>query len=111
MGRVQFLTVGEAWAKVRGRLLALFGLALLEAAGVMAVLRLAVVILQRRPTAAALLGFPLLLVIWGVAGLLYVVPAVRTRADRAGGCPSSGVARSLRSCVMASQAGPGHPPC
>lgn len=41
VGRAVFgspITVGEAWAKVRGRLLALFGLALLEAAGVVAVL-------------------------------------------------------------------------
>lgn len=56
VGRAVFgspITVGEAWAKVRGRLLALFGLALLEAAGVVAVLGLAVVILsgsRRRPT-------------------------------------------------------------
>lgn len=81
VGRAVFgspITVGEAWAKVRGRLLALFGLALLEAAGVVAVLGLAVVILSgvaaaANEAAAALLGFPLLLVVGVSLAYLYVV--------------------------------------
>ncbi|MFV0495727.1 hypothetical protein [Mycobacterium sp.] len=77
VGRAVFaapITIGEAWGKVRGRLPALIGLALLELTGFVVVAGLVVVILVGVRTAAntvavVLIGFPLLLV--AAAGLAY----------------------------------------
>jgi len=71
VGRAVFgspITMREAWAKVRGRILALLGLALLEGVGVAVVIGLVVVILVGVGTAAnaavaVLLGFPLLFLV------------------------------------------------
>ncbi|WP_415823540.1 hypothetical protein, partial [Mycobacterium basiliense] len=81
VGRAVFgasITIGEAWTRVRGRLLTLIGLALLEAAGVTALLGLVVVILvgvaaAANGAAAVLLGFPLLLLVALLLGYLYTV--------------------------------------
>ncbi|WP_264890996.1 hypothetical protein, partial [Mycobacterium kiyosense] len=81
VGRAVFgspITVGEAWAKVRGRLLALLGLALLEAAGMAVVVGLVVVILVGVGVAAnagvaVLLGFPLLLLVLVLLVYAYTV--------------------------------------
>jgi hypothetical protein len=80
VGRAVFgapITIGEAWAKVRGRLLALLGLALLEGAGVAAILGLVVVILvgvaaAANGAAAVLIGFPLVLLVIAVLAYLYI---------------------------------------
>ncbi|KAA1250151.1 hypothetical protein F0Q45_11345, partial [Mycobacterium simiae] len=81
VGRAVFgspITIGEAWARVRGRLLALIGLALLEAAGVTALVGLVVVILvgvaaAANGAAAVLLGFPLLLLVGLLLAYLYTM--------------------------------------
>ena len=81
VGRAVFgspITVGETWAKIRGRLLSLFGLALLEAAIVAALLGLVAVIMAMLVAigggvAAVLLGFPLMLVMLALMVYLYVV--------------------------------------
>lgn len=75
VGRAVFgspITIGETWAKIRGRLLALFGLALLEAVVIAAVAGLVVVIIGvlaaiGSAAAAVVLGIPLVL---GVIALL-----------------------------------------
>ncbi|WP_232065544.1 hypothetical protein [Mycobacterium shinjukuense] len=79
VGRAVFgspITIGEAWAKIRGRLLALLGLALLEAAGLVALAGLVVVILvavavAANGAAAVLLGFPMALTVMAVVAYLY----------------------------------------
>nr|VTO96024.1 hypothetical protein BIN_B_01307 [Mycobacterium riyadhense] len=81
VGRAVFgspITVGEAWAKVRGRLLTLIGLAMLEAVGVVALVGLVIVILVgvaavANGAAAVLLGFPLLLLVVVLLAYLYTV--------------------------------------
>jgi hypothetical protein len=81
VGRAVFgspITVSETWAKIRGRIPALLGLALLEAAAVAAVVGLFVVIVAMiaavgGPAAAVLLGFPLLAVMFAVMAYLYTV--------------------------------------
>lgn len=81
VGRAVFgspITIGEAWARVRGRLLALIGLALLEAAGVTALAGLVVVILvgvaaAANGAAAVLLGLPLLLLVGLLLAYLYTM--------------------------------------
>jgi hypothetical protein len=81
VGRAVFgspITIGETWAKIRGRIPALLGLALLEAAVVAALIGLVVVIVAMiaavvNPTAAVLLGFPLLLLMAAVMAYLYTV--------------------------------------
>jgi hypothetical protein len=81
VGRAVFgspITIGETWAKIRGRIPALLGLALLEAAVVAALAGLVVVIVAMfaaigNPAAAVLLGFPLLLVVIAVVVYLYIV--------------------------------------
>ncbi|QUR69254.1 hypothetical protein [Mycobacterium spongiae] len=81
IGRAVFgapITIGEAWAKVRGRLLALLGLALLEVTGMVALVGLVVVILAAVATAingaaAILVAFPLVLVVMVVLAYLYTV--------------------------------------
>ncbi|ORX08782.1 hypothetical protein AWC27_24825 [Mycobacterium szulgai] len=79
VGRAVFgspITISEAWAKVRGRLLALLGLALLEGVGVVALIGLVIVILVgvaavANGAAAVLLGFPLLLLVGLLLAYLY----------------------------------------
>ncbi len=81
VGRAVFgspITIREAWAKVRGRLLALFGLALLEAVGIAVVVGLVVVILvgvaaAANAAAAVLLGLPLLLLVLLLLAYAYTV--------------------------------------
>ena len=81
VGRAVFgspITVGEAWAKVRGRLLALIGLALLEAVGLVALIGLVVMILAAvaaaaNGAAAVLIGFPLVLLVLISVAYLYTV--------------------------------------
>jgi hypothetical protein len=81
VGRAVFgspISIGEAWARVRGRLLTLIGLALLEAAGMVALVGLVVVILvgvaaAANGAAAVLLGFPLLLVVAILLAYLYTM--------------------------------------
>jgi hypothetical protein len=81
VGRAVFgspITIGEAWAKIRGRLLSLFGLALLEAAIVAALYGLVAVIMATLvaiggSVAAVLLGFPLMLVVIALTVYLYTV--------------------------------------
>ncbi len=81
VGRAVFgstITMGETWAKIRGRLLPLLGLALLEAAVVAALVGLVVVIVAvlaaiGSAPAAVLLGFPLVLVVLALTVYLYTV--------------------------------------
>ena len=81
VGRAVFgspITIGETWAKIRGRLPSLFGLALLEAAIVAALLGLVAVMMAILAAvggglAALLLGFPLMLLVVAVMVYLYTV--------------------------------------
>jgi hypothetical protein len=81
VGRAVFgspITISEAWAKVRGRLLALLGLALLEGVGLAVVVGLVVVILvgvaaAANTGAAVLLGFPLLFLVFVFLAYAYTV--------------------------------------
>ena len=81
VGRAVFgspITIGETWAKIRGRLLPLLGLALLEAAVVAALVGLVVVIVAAvaavgNGAAAVLLGFPLVLLVIALMVYLYTV--------------------------------------
>jgi hypothetical protein len=81
VGRAVFgspITVGETWTKIRGRLLPLFGLALLEAAIVTALLGLVAVVIAMLVAigggvAALLLGFPLMLFMIALIVYLYTV--------------------------------------
>jgi hypothetical protein len=81
VGRAVFgspITIGETWAKIRGRLLALIGLALLEAAGVTALFGLVAVIIAVTAAIgngglAVLMGFPLVLVVVALMVYLYTV--------------------------------------
>lgn len=78
VGRAIFgtdITVGEAWAKVRGRLLALLGFTALEALGAIALIAVVVLIIvgvavAANGAAAFLIGAPLVLVL--AAALIYV---------------------------------------
>ncbi|VBA33508.1 hypothetical protein LAUMK35_05487 [Mycobacterium pseudokansasii] len=81
VGRAVFgspITIGEAWARVRGRVPALIGLALLEAAGMVALAGLVVVILVGvaaavNGAAAVLVGIPLLLLVGLLLAYLYTM--------------------------------------
>jgi hypothetical protein len=81
VGRAVFgspITIGETWAKIRGRLLPLLGLALLEAAVVAALFGLVVVIIALLAAVggavpAVLLGLPLALVVIALLVYLYTV--------------------------------------
>lgn len=81
VGRAVFgssITIGETWAKIRGRLPALLGLALLEAVVVAALAGLVAVIIGvlaaiGHAAAAVVLGIPLVLVVVAVLVYLYTV--------------------------------------
>jgi hypothetical protein len=81
VGRAVFgstITIGETWTKIRGRLLPLLGLALLEAAVVVVLAGLVAVILALvsaigNRALAVLMGFPLLLAIIALLVYLYTV--------------------------------------
>jgi hypothetical protein len=81
VGRAVFgasITIGETWAKIRGRLLPLLGLALLEAAAVAALFGLvavaiALVAAVGNGAVAILLSFPLLFVVFALMVYLYTV--------------------------------------
>ncbi|OBK31000.1 hypothetical protein A5659_02090 [Mycobacterium sp. 1165196.3] len=81
VGRAVFgspITIGETWAKIRGRLLALLGLALLEAAVVAALAGLVAVIIGvlaavGNAAAAVVLGIPLVLAVLAFLTYLYTV--------------------------------------
>ena len=81
VGRAVFgasITIGETWAKIRGRLLPLLGLALLEAAVVAALFGLVAVMVALLAAVgnagvAILLGFPLMLVVLVLMVYLYTV--------------------------------------
>jgi hypothetical protein len=81
VGRAVFgspITIGETWAKIRGRLLPLLGLALLEAvvlaalAGLVAVI-IALLVAIGNGAAAVLLGFPLALGVIALVVYLYTM--------------------------------------
>ncbi len=81
VGRAVFgstITIGETWAKIRGRLLPLLGLALLEGAVVAAIGGLVVVIVAvlaaiGNAAVAVVLGLPLVLVVFALLVYLYTV--------------------------------------
>jgi hypothetical protein len=81
VGRAVFgspITIGETWAKIRGRLLPLLGLALLEAIVVAALFGLVAVVIALfaavgNGAVAILLGFPLLLMVFALLVYLYTV--------------------------------------
>ncbi|CAM3529211.1 Glycerophosphoryl diester phosphodiesterase membrane domain-containing protein [Mycobacterium colombiense] len=81
VGRAVFgssITIGETWSKIRGRLLALLGLALLEAVVVAALAGLVAVIIGvlaaiGSAVAAVVLGIPLVLVVLALLVFLYTV--------------------------------------
>lgn len=81
VGRAVFgssITIGETWAKIRGRLLPLLGLAALESAVVTALAGLVAVLVALvaaigNGAVAVLLGIPLVLVVIGVLVYLYTV--------------------------------------
>jgi hypothetical protein len=78
VGRAVFgssITIGEAWAKVRGRILPLLGLAVLEGVGALLLIAVVVLIIVAVTVAAnglvaALIGIPLGLGL--IAGLIYL---------------------------------------
>ena len=78
VGRAVFgssITIGEAWAKVRGRLLALIGLAALEAVGAVLLIGIVVLIVfgvavAGNGAAAVVIGLPLVLAV--TAALVYL---------------------------------------
>lgn len=82
VGRAVFgspISIGETWVRIRGRLLPLLGLALLEAVVVAALFGLVVMIIAllaaiSGPAPAVLVGLPLVLV--GIALLVYLYTAV-----------------------------------
>ena len=72
VGRAVFgspITIGEAWAKIRGRLLALIGLSLLEAAGLVALIGLVAVIIA----GVAAIGNAALVVLVSIGLVLLVI--------------------------------------
>jgi hypothetical protein len=81
VGRAVFgspITIGETWAKIRGRILPLLGLAVLEAVVVAALVGLVAVIVAMvaavgGAAAAVLLGFPLVLLVIALMVYLYTV--------------------------------------
>ncbi|MDI3313494.1 MAG: hypothetical protein QJR12_04155 [Mycobacterium sp.] len=81
VGRAVFsssISVGEAWAKVRGRVPALIGLAALEAAGTVALIGLLAAIIAAigatgGVAAAVLVGFPLALALLALTAYLYTL--------------------------------------
>jgi hypothetical protein len=81
VGRAVFgssITIGETWAKIRGRLLPLLGLAVLEAAALGAIAGLVVVFVAvvaalGNGAAAVLLGIPLVLAVIALSIYLYTV--------------------------------------
>jgi hypothetical protein len=81
IGRAVFgspITIGETWVKIRGRLLALLGLALLEAVAVAALAGLVAVIIGvlaaiGNAAAAVVLGVPLALAVLALLVYLYTV--------------------------------------
>ena len=81
VGRAVFgstITIGETWAKIRGRLLPLLGLALLEGAVVAALGGLVVVIIAvlaavGNPAVVVLLGLPLVLLVIALLVYLYTM--------------------------------------
>lgn len=81
VGRAVFgssISIGETWAKIRGRLLPLLGLALLEAAVVAVLFGLATVIIAviaaiGNGAAAVLLGVPLVFAMFALIVYLYMV--------------------------------------
>jgi hypothetical protein len=80
VGRAVFgspITIGEAWVKIRGRLLALIGLSLLEAAGVVVTLGLMAVIIAGvaavgNGALALLVAIPLVLIVIALMIYLYI---------------------------------------
>ncbi|WP_261864883.1 hypothetical protein, partial [Mycobacterium montefiorense] len=81
VGRAVFgspITIGETWIKIRGRLLPLLGLALLEAAVVAVLFGLAAVVIALiaaigNGAAAVLLGIPLMFAVFALTVYLYMV--------------------------------------
>jgi hypothetical protein len=80
VGRAVFgstMTIGEAWAKVRGRLLALIGLAVLEAGGAILLVAMVALIVAALAAvgggAAFVFGFPLVLALIAIVGYFYTV--------------------------------------
>lgn len=81
VGRAVFgskITIGEAWAKIRGRLLALIGLAALEAMGAALLVGLVILFIAMvgrvvNDAAAVMLGIPLVLATVAAMGYLYTV--------------------------------------
>ncbi|CAM3226223.1 Transmembrane protein [Mycobacterium simiae] len=81
VGRAVFgstITIGETWFKIRGRLLPLLGLALLEAAAVAVLFGLAAVVIAviaaiGNGAAAVLLGVPLIFAVVALMVYLYMV--------------------------------------
>jgi hypothetical protein len=81
VGRAVFgspITIGEAWARIRGRLLALVGLSLLEGAGVAVIVGLVAVLIGGiaavgNGNLALLAAFPLVLIVIALLLYLYVV--------------------------------------
>ena len=81
VGRAVFgssITIGETWAKIRGRLIPLLGLALLEAAAVAVLFGLVVVVIALlaaigNGAAAFLFAIPLLLAVMALLVYLYTV--------------------------------------
>ncbi|OBF90079.1 hypothetical protein A5791_16675, partial [Mycobacterium sp. 852002-51163_SCH5372311] len=80
VGRAVFgspITIGEAWARIRGRLPALIGLSLLEGAGAVAIIGLAAVLIAGAATVghaalAVLVAFPLVLIVIALLAYLYI---------------------------------------
>ncbi len=81
VGRAVFgspITIGETWARIRGRLVPLFGLALLEGAALAVVAGLVIVIVAvlaaiGNGAAAVILGVPLVLAVIALLVYLYTV--------------------------------------
>ncbi len=97
VGRAVFgssITVGETWTKIRGRLPALLGLALLEAVVVAAIAGLVVVVIAilaaiGNAAAAVVLGIPLVLTVIAVLVYLYTWCCSPRCSSCWSGCPSS----------------------
>ena len=118
VGRAVFgskITIGEAWERVRGRLLALLGLGALEvlAAVVLAgavVAAIAGIAVAANTAAAVIVGIPLVLALIAVLAYLFTALTFAPVADRVGTHARVGVDQSVI-CLGAQPllAGAGHP--
>ncbi len=94
------ITVGEAWRRIRGRLPALIGMGALQLAAVVALIGATVLVIvgvarAANGAVAALIGFPLVLILIAALGLLVHGAHIRTGGDCSGTKADPGRARAI----------------